>query len=134
MVPSTDGKTVERGSMLNPATGKITPYEECWASVEAIPTEKNGKVECLVLLLHDDANEQRGVVMRLGQFCQGVVRSGKSFALERWKWTSEGGWKREVRIGDLFLPCGSAMSDELEKGGEVKYQDQVWKVVESAAY
>jgi len=98
----------------------------------------------VVLLLHDEEHRVKGMVVRVGQFCQGVVKVGERFALERWEWKGRemvregddsraraGGWKRAVRVGDWWLPCGAALREDLLKeGGEVKHQDMAWKVVE----
>ncbi|KAK5169873.1 uncharacterized protein LTR77_005851 [Saxophila tyrrhenica] len=132
MFPQPDGRTLETGSMVNPASGKVEAYEEMWADPEPTGAGEEGKV-CKVLILRDEAHEARGMVVRVGQFCQGVLRIGEAFALERWGWREHGGWRREVRMGDLWLPCGVPCDGERVKlGGEVKYGDHVWKCVELA--
>ncbi|KAK5108358.1 hypothetical protein LTR62_008388 [Meristemomyces frigidus] len=141
MYPMSDGRTLEKGSMTNPATGVKTEYEEMWRDVKVAkvtqPSEdvgKEGVRKCVVLVLHEDEREARGMVVRVGQFVQGVLRVGDHFSLERWEWHSawqNGGWKRSVRMGDLWLPCSAAMEDgKVRLGGEVKYGEFVWKVVE----
>lgn len=141
MYPQTDGRTLEKGSMVNPATGKLTEYEELWKDLDPTvikkePKEDAPKVSCVVLQLQDDEHEARGVVVRLGQYCQGVLRVGKHFSLERWEWKCEKeGWKRLVRIGDLWVPCGVATEDErLALDGEVKHGEYVWKVIEKSYF
>ncbi len=147
MFAQTDGTTLEKGRMVNPATGKMTDYEECWRDVEALSTEASpaagekeglgngGKRVCTVLQLHDDTNKARGMVIRIGQFVQGVLRVGEAFALERWEWEKKEGWKRSVRIGDLFVPCGVLLGGERVKlGGEVRYGDFGWRVVETSEF
>jgi len=150
MLPQPDGeRTLERGSMVNPDTGKLTEYEECWldVKVKAVDLGVGGEAgddeksrTCVVLVLHDDEHKARGMVVRVGQYCQGVVKVGKQFALERWEWKAakeegsggqSGGWKRLARVGDWWLPCGAALREDLLKlDGEVKHQEMVWKVVE----
>ena len=143
-------RTLERGSAVDPRTGEVTEYEESWWDVPAMAVESGdeagGELRAnVVLLLQDDEHRARGMVVRVGQFCQGFVRVGERFALERWEWKDGGeesarrdkdqararGWKRAVRVGDWWLPCGAALREDLLKvGGEVKHQDMVWKVVE----
>ena len=137
MFPQKDGRTLECGSMINPATGQMTQYEECWIDVEPTATnEDDGESDnvkvCMVLQLHDDVHKARGMVVRVGQFCQGILRVGDHVSLERWQWKKSGGWKREVRIGDLFVPCGVILErrEKLTMGGDVKYGEYLWKIVE----
>ncbi|KAK3070184.1 hypothetical protein LTR53_010906 [Teratosphaeriaceae sp. CCFEE 6253] len=89
---------------------------------------------CVVMQLHDDEHEARGVVVRVGQHVQGILRVGEQLSLERWEWKGVGkheGWQRQVRMGDLWLPCGAAMDEaRLKEGGEVRYGDYLWKVLE----
>lgn len=137
MFPQTDGRTLEMGSMVNPSTGLMTDYEEYWIDVEPIatnPAEQNhgdNQKVSIVLQLHDDEHKARGMVVRIGQFCQGMLRIGDKVALERWQWKESNGWKRIARIGDLWLPCGPILEGErLRLGGELKFGDYVWKVFE----
>lgn len=120
--------------MVNPATGKVTAYEERWADVALQSAgRKDGRAECVVLELHDDANQARGLVVRAGQYCQGIIRVGDQVAVERWGWDEETEftWKRMVRMGDLFLPCGVAIEPEkLVLGGKVTYGEYEWTVIE----
>lgn len=99
-----DGSVLETGSMENPATGQVAPYEEVWrdiAPVSALPWRKNAPVSllpeedrrprCIVLQLHDPETNDRGVAMLLGQFCQGIARTEKDgVTVERWQWRPAG--------------------------------------------
>lgn len=93
------------------------------------------KKRCIVLTLSDDKRDDiRGMAIRLGQFCQGVLRSGDYFAIERWIWHESGGWKREVNMGDHWVPCGllTADGDKIpEVGGTVVFGDFSWTVAEN---
>lgn len=141
MFPQTDGTTLETGRMVNPATGLPTDYEERWRDVEPISTERSGggaeegRKVCVVLQLHDDVNRARGMVVRVGQFCQGLLRVRDGLSLERWEWESEKGWRRMAKMGDMWLPCGVLLEGEkLRLGGEVKYGEFAWKVVEMSDF
>lgn len=127
-----DGRVLETGTMVNLATGKLTDYEEMWRDPPASSTGRaDGKVVCVVLQTEDETSEARGMVVRLGQFVQGIVRVGEAVALERWEWREEDGWKRTARIGDMFLPCGIAMEEHrLTLGANVKFGHLEWEVVE----
>ncbi|KAI1085594.1 hypothetical protein F5B20DRAFT_518981 [Whalleya microplaca] len=133
-----DGRTLEKGRMVNPATGAEADYEEVWRDVAPAP----GAL-CVVLELRREEREERGVVVCLGGYCQGVVRCGEAFAAERWvrsgTVTGEGTragacgrWKREARVGNLWMPCSAAMEDAaLAVGGRVERGGQVWNVIEA---
>lgn len=131
MFPLENGLTLERGTMINPATGHMMDYEECWRDVEAVSTEDYGARSCIVLVLEDESRTARGMVVRVGQFCQGLLRVGDAVSLERWVWAREGGWKRMVRMGDWWVPCGAVLEGQRSAvGGEVRHGEFVWKVVE----
>jgi hypothetical protein len=174
---------LEKGSMVNPATGSETAYVEGWRETEVVtvaePTrgeivafereiERRGVrfvacdsevektitvtrrrddggitpdaegphrfVKCWVLQHENAAGQSRGMVVRLGQFCQGVLRVGDGFAAERWEWTVDSGWRKVFGSGDLNMPCDVACFLAVEKlraGSEVVYSsDETWRCVE----
>lgn len=133
MAPKTSGQVVESGAMPHPATGQITPYEECWLDLKPVSTQAdNPHFWNVVLVLEDAEDNFRGMVVRVGQVCQGITREHGILALERWVWMgAEGGWKRTVRMGDMFIPCGPAIeAEKLELDGKITYKEVTWKVVE----
>jgi hypothetical protein len=138
----TDGSTLEKGRMVNPATGLMTDYEELWRSpeIEAAPsgpgmegTIGEPAVRCVVLRLRDDSRAERGMVVLLGQYCQGILREGDDLTIERWQWDSSAGeWKKHFKIGDGVLACSAAIqhAHELEKDTDILLGLQAWTVVE----
>lgn len=144
MTPTSLGRTSERGVMVNPATGVMTKYEELWRDITPIiiPSVSDIVVEdktCMVLELRSEEHpEAQGMIVRVGQYCQGVMRVGEEFTAERWKWCDDrtgSGWKRQARIGDYWLPCGVAIGaehvqDKKRVGTEVKFGEFLWIVVE----
>ena len=131
-------RALEKGRMVNPATGILTDYEELWQDVKPTATssevdgEEEGKRFCVVLQLDEPKEQARGMIVRVGQHCQGVLRCRNTFSLERWGWQGDAdGWKRTCRIGDYFVPCSAAFDESKVKlGGWVRYGDFGWKVVE----
>lgn len=97
-------------------------------------------LRCVVLEHENAAKLSRGMVIRLGQFCQGVLQVGEEFAAERWEWTSRFGWRRMFVSGNLDMPCDVACymaTKKLRAGSEVRYgvgDDRVWQVVEEHAW
>ncbi|KAK1991075.1 hypothetical protein LX36DRAFT_646974 [Colletotrichum falcatum] len=112
------GLTLEKGRMVNPATGAETDYEELWRDIDAVPPTKS-----------------RGLVVWLGRFCQGISRVGGDMAAQRWEWKGEeGGWKRTARIGARELPCEALLKTgaPLSVGAHVVHEGLVWDVLESS--
>jgi hypothetical protein len=145
MYPQTDGSTLEKGRMPNPATGIDTDYEELWVSEDIKPVPafaSGGNVTdvsvCVVLQMQRDEEGRRGMVVRLGQYCQAFVRTGEGEAditIERLKWDAAvGGWVKLVRIGDAEVPTDFAthLAHEAVKDDVVSVGDDVWTVVETA--
>ncbi|KAK4154968.1 hypothetical protein C8A00DRAFT_42357 [Chaetomidium leptoderma] len=132
--PSDASLTLEKGRMLNPATGVETDYEEVWRSepIEMVPVlgGGDGMVSCLALRMEAaGAGEgpargvRRGLVVRLGQYCQAFARDGDSITLERLKWDGEQQtWTRQFRIGNEELPTEIAthLAHETRIDDEVK--------------
>jgi hypothetical protein len=93
-------------------------------------------VACCVLQHENDARQSRGTVIRVGQFCQGVLRVGDEFAAERWEWTEQGGWRKVFASGSskLNMPCDVACHLAVRKlrvGNEVVYgPGEIWQCVE----
>ncbi|KAF1974757.1 hypothetical protein BU23DRAFT_531126 [Bimuria novae-zelandiae CBS 107.79] len=148
MYPLNATQTLECGEGINPSTGNMWSYEEFWTDlpVEVTPSldDPDPPKFSIVLRLDTPEHAVRGVVIRLGAFCQGVVVKGDYVSVERWEWRQregkgevgeQGEWKRTVRIGDQFLPCTMTFKPELlAEGGTVKYWDYVWQCEERVAW
>ena len=133
MYPMSNGRSLEKGKMVNPynpAAGE-QEYEEGWVDIPVVSQRKDGKLETAVVQLQEDHVGARGMIVRVGQIVQGILRVREDYALERWIWSEKGGWKRELRDGSLFLPTGVVMDlGTIELGDDVNYHDFPWKVVE----
>ncbi|GAB7351392.1 hypothetical protein MBLNU459_g2069t1 [Dothideomycetes sp. NU459] len=145
--------TLERGEMIDPTTGRLTRYEEKWADARVEVTEvdaaggggggggggEGGKRWSVVLGLDDEAAGAKGVVVRVGQWCQGIIKVRGEVSVERWRWAVEetsdgsrkGDWKRVAKLGRLFLPCSFAFRPEMiAEGNTAQYGDYKWEVKE----
>ncbi|CAK4030470.1 Hypothetical predicted protein [Lecanosticta acicola] len=141
MIPDSSGRVLEHGTMIHPVKGEMTPYTECWLDAPLKKTaEQDQGIWNAVLVLDEPEKMRRGMVIRVGQVCQGILREGARFTVEQWTWAVEGGWKRLTRMGDDFLPCGMAMDPErLGKTVTFKHpegpdKDHVWEVKERKFY
>lgn len=149
MWPQPNGDTLEKGSSRDSETGAVTEYEELWADVPVETTGLDKKHVSVVLQLQDDARRVRGMVVRVGGGCQGLLKIGEEITLERWMWVSgetgkvagvgttgggreeaavvdgslskghPGDWKRVVRLGIRFLPCAVAFDPSMATVGKV---------------
>ncbi|KAH7038025.1 uncharacterized protein B0I36DRAFT_381109 [Microdochium trichocladiopsis] len=156
MYPQPDGSVLEKGRMTNPMTGRETDYEEVWVDGEpgVIPASSSpggtsgddkgraSRTTCVVLEARDGQDEETvvGMVVCLGKFCQGVVRRGKRFGLERWSFNDENGdgeWQRRAEmLSGLWTPAGEVVQDpsrysvgDVTKGADDGYS---WVVVEAS--
>ncbi|OAA45592.1 hypothetical protein NOR_03381 [Metarhizium rileyi] len=127
MYPQPDGSTLEKGSMVNPDTGRETAYEEIWDDENAVPTT-SGQV-CVVLKYEE--GESRGLAVRLGKYAQGFARMGRDISLERWEWRDCRA-VRTVRMGTEALPCRETLDTVYALGEEVTCGGKKWTVVEVA--
>ena len=149
-----DGDVLERGTVTDPHTGQIHEYEELWHDLEINKLGMEKDRVCVVLKADAASPDIKGMVIRIGEWCQGVMKSGDDFTVERWKClpkarssievdvaTSKGDdiqsqdngeWKRLVRLGAGALPCAVAFQDSnvLERG-TVNVADVTWEVVEN---
>lgn len=172
-----DGLALEKGQMVNPATGRMTEYVEGWREVEAgvvsaaaqdvadefvvellgrqgsvegldgqggVSEEKpsdhsSGKRVSLVLRHENVAKRSRGMAVRVGHLCQGIVRVDNEFALERWEWDTQSGWRRSAVYGSLSMPCEAMniLGDTMRTGTTVTYgggDGFEWKCIEAERF
>ena len=138
MYPLSATQTLEHGSSTDPVTGETQAYEEHWTDLPINSTSASQTKMCVVLRLDATAQGVRGVVVRLGGWCQGVLVKGSDVTVERWEFVEgegDGEWKRRVRIGDAFLPCAVTWKEgEVQVGGLVEYFDFVWGVEEAVEW
>jgi hypothetical protein len=133
--------------MLHPETGVERDYEEVWRAENpmAIPAGKpasdhgDDRVVCVVLQTENhEQPEQRGQLVRLGQYCQGILRTGHQISVERWMWTVERGWEQQARFGDQRLPVQALIEEDINHLGlddkVIDCAGRVWNVVETAVW
>ncbi|KHN95011.1 uncharacterized protein MAM_07060 [Metarhizium album ARSEF 1941] len=128
--PQPDGSTLEKGTMVNPETGRETAYEEVWDDEDPAPTTAPAPEQLCVVLRHD-GGQSRGLVVRLGRHVQGLVRSGPHLSLERWEWRGSRA-VRTARMGAEELPCEETLGRAYKLGDQVTAGSRTWTVVEIA--
>jgi hypothetical protein len=134
MVDIPGGRTLETGKMVNPATGRETEYEEVWRSAEPLASMKDVVV---VLRTRDDNPGRRGMVVRVGQYVQGILRDGDDVMVQRREWKAGSGWEVTAKLGPDLLSSAMGMvtsegtlDQKLRVGGTVYGGGTMWDVVE----
>jgi hypothetical protein len=144
MYPIDAQRTLEHGHMYHPSAKGVRTHEEMWVDPPVGSTSNDGKKRCVVLRLQNDGVGVRGVVVRLGKWCQGVVKMrNEGVTVERWEWTGPADgksgsgveeaeqWHRIARIGDQMLPCAVTFRHEVLKvGGKIKHGNYEWNIEE----
>jgi hypothetical protein len=103
MWPQENGETMEYGSMENPIKKVVEKYEECW--IDLLVGEVEGEKEKISwCYTTEGASGERGMVIRIGEYIQAVVRKGTEVSVARWKWSVGKGWEVVVTTGDIQLP------------------------------
>ena len=154
MYPQPNGDVLEKGSNVDPATGLVSEYEELWADLEIDVIGAEEKRVCIVLKAKPENELNKGMVIRIGGWCQGILQSGEDITVERWQWVDkakscakntsgthqedtlgkegkEGNWERVMRMGRAFLPCGLTFETDLVRdNGKAVFGNLEWKVIE----
>ena len=125
-----DGSTMEKGRMVNPESGAEEDYEEVWEDMTITNVPETGAGG--VLEMKDDANDTRGLVILMGEYCQGIMRDGSRIFVERWVYMKNSReWMSVAATQALALPCRAAIDKRWWRKGEtMDYNGMLWTVVE----
>lgn len=127
----------ENGNYIHPVTGVECEQAEIWSDdrIQYVG-EENTKVS-MVLKVDNEERNARGLVVRVGQYCQGILKEGAQLTVERWNWIYHprsifgGWWDCEVRIGDGSLPCDQVTNIGGFRNGETIQSGALeWRVIE----
>ncbi|KAJ4330211.1 hypothetical protein N0V87_010193 [Didymella glomerata] len=143
-----EGLFLEHGHAFHPHLGRVAGHEELWRDVPVLSTgasAENGEERKVCVLLRCEDREQgiRGVVIRVGRYCQGILQFGEVTTTERWEFDvedkddvqEEKKWKRTARTGDAFLPCAVTFRTEVvQLGGRVRHGGIEWVTEEVWAW
>jgi len=89
----------------------------------------------MVATLDDPQQKARGVVIRLGQFCQGLMMVDDEVELERWVFAHDGGWTRVAKLGSRVLPCGWVLNPgSVQEGDTLKSGEMLWTLTEKVEW
>ncbi|MCJ1476982.1 hypothetical protein MMC13_005652 [Lambiella insularis] len=131
MYEQDDGDTLECGQNVDVENGEIKKYEELWGNVSILPVESVQEHICVVLKAEGTASNTKAMIIRVGDWCQGISKVGEDVTVERWQWSRGWGWDRIARLGDQSLACEATFDTAYLKEGNVfKHRGLEWKVVE----
>ena len=136
MWPQCNGDVLERGTQIDPITGLQTEYEELWGDLKAEKVGEEKEHVSIVLRIENHEPRTRGLVVRVGDWCQGIMKSKGTLNIERWRWVkAKNNWERVVKIGSGDLPCAIACNSHMvgEKSTIVS-GDLEWNVVEKSSW
>ena len=147
-----DGTVLEEGVNIDPTDGSRQKYEELW---EDLPIEAMGKKgnRSSIVVRHDDSdNGSSGLVVKVGGYCQGILKKDRLLTVERWVHQAESSsseavgdlegddstrtrndWIRVFKIGSAKLPCETVCSRTDGKLGNNSIKDDdgcEWKAIE----
>ena len=124
MLVQENGDVLERGMQQHPVTGAETEYEELWHDLEVEAFGNKHNRSSLVLRAEQPESDVRGMAIKIGGWCQGILKAGDALTIERWEWKSSGpnndetsaeggkqaaktrnGWVRAFKYGEGSLPC-----------------------------
>lgn len=126
-----DGDTLECGQNVDVKTGEVKKYEELWGDIRLQPVGPDQEHICVVLKAEDTASRTRAMVVRVGDWCQGMSKVGEDVTVERWHWSHGGRWERIARLGAHSLACTVTFDATcLKQGGTFQDCDLEWEVVE----
>lgn len=133
MLPQPNGDVLEQGSQIHPVTGLQCEYEELWGELDVETVGGEADRISIVLKVENDDNKTRGMVVRVGSWCQGILKTGDNITVERWQAQDpkSGKWNQIIKLGSAILPCERTFSVEgLENGNLITSNDLQWKIIE----
>ena len=132
MYEQEDGDVLECGQNVDAKTGEIKKYEELWHDVGVEHVGQDKDYVSIVMMAADESRDTKGMIVRVGGWCQGILKVGKDTTVERWRWIKAEMWRLEAKLGHAdSLMCESTFRRASLKLGDVIPQDNLdWKVVE----
>ena len=123
MTVQEDGTVLEEGVSLGP-DGKEQKYEELWKDLPVDPLGKKHNRYSIVLHAEDSEQKLKGLVIKIGGWCQGIMKMDGRLTVERWQLKPKYGdasespenaveestrtrndWVRTFKVGTEILAC-----------------------------
>lgn len=148
-----NGDILEKGKSSDPVTGEEIEYEELWHDLHVEAFGKKDNRSSLVMKAHEPERNIRGMAIKIGGWCEGILKVEDELTVERWEWKptecdsnvactesskeeerTRNDWIRTIKIGQGTLPCKEICSRSYGKFGlnaVLKSTTDIdWKVAE----
>ena len=154
-----NGDILEKGKNCDPVTGEEIEYEELWHDLQVEAFGKKNNRQSLVMRADEPASNIKGMAIKIGGWCEGILKVADELTIERWEWkptdsasnvdsTEAGrdekrtgnGWTRTFKIGRGTLPCRKICSRThgklglnalLKSTNDIDWNSDIeWKVIE----
>ena len=154
-----NGDILEKGKNSDPITGKETEYEELWHDLQVEAFGKKDNRSSLVMRADEPERNVSGMAIKIGGWCEGILKVGDGLTVERWEWKptdcasdaasteaikepgrTRNDWIRSFKIGKGTLPCKNICSRTSGKFGlnavlksvtDLEWNSEIeWKVAE----
>ena len=137
---------IEKGEMINPAIGALQRYEEAWEELRNM--EKAPWIVLQTVTLENSSHEEsrsqnvRGIILRVGDFCQGILRTEINVVVQRWMLDKVlKKWQLLFNVGPENSACHKMCykilfgcdEDNLDAGAEFEEDKFKWRVLESSS-
>ena len=157
MTLQSDSTVLEEGTNVDATTGTVEHYQELWQDLPVDAIGKKRNRSSLVLRADCPDENVKGLMVKVGSWCQGIVKTDGKLTIERWrrqpKGSNEGNgssaqgdestrtrndWIRVFRMGNGAMPIETVCSQTDGRFGlnaKVKAADEVnWRVIEEYYY
>ena len=131
MYEQEDGDILECGETVDAQTGEVKKYEELWHDVGLHLVGQETEHLSIMLKTENKDLNARGMILRVGNWCQGILKVGEDTTVERWQWSPQDGWERLAKLGQKSLVCPATFDrGSLQMGKVIKDHDLDWQVFE----
>lgn len=119
-----NGDILEKGKNSAATTGEETEYEELWRDLQVETFGKKHNRSSLVMKADEPRRNIRGIAIKVGGWCEGIMKVEDELTVERWEWKptdcaseaasteaskedeqTRNDWTRTFRLGKGTLPC-----------------------------
>lgn len=127
-----NGDVMEIGTML--VDGKLRMFKEYWLEAKLSSDDPS-----FVVIETETSSTGKGLVIKVDNYCQGILQTESEFWVERWQLQDDGQWVKDPQSNTastsghegLKLPCQWAIAGTKKLGNSTTVNDREWRVVEA---